>query len=69
VLLKGDSAPPLTWPTGIIERAHPGADGLVRVVTVRTSRGSYRGPMAKICPFPDELNWRIASCERRGLFG
>jgi hypothetical protein len=40
VLLKEDNAPPLTWATGIIEETHPGTDGLVRVVTVRTSKGS-----------------------------
>jgi hypothetical protein len=56
VLLKEDNAPPLTWPTGIIEETHPGADDLVRVVTMRTSKGSCRRPITKICPFPDELN-------------
>lgn len=56
VLLKEDNAPPLTWPTGIVEETHPGADGLVRVVTVRTSRGLFRRPTTKICPFPDELH-------------
>ena len=38
------------WPIGRIEQIHPGRDALVRVVTVRTSSGTYTRPVTKLCP-------------------
>lgn len=34
-----------SWPRGVIEAVHPGPDGRIRVVTVKTIRGSYRRPV------------------------
>ncbi|ENN83267.1 hypothetical protein YQE_00374, partial [Dendroctonus ponderosae] len=49
VLLKEDNCPPLYWPIGRIVQVHPGADGAVRVVTVRTQKGVFKRAITKIC--------------------
>lgn len=36
VLMMDEDTPPLKWPKGVIVDVHPGPDGVVRVVTVRT---------------------------------
>jgi len=36
-LLWEDNTPPLQWPTAIITETHPGNDGVVHVVTLKTS--------------------------------
>ena len=36
------------WPLARVVQTYPGADGKVRVVTVRTSRGLYKRPVTKI---------------------
>lgn len=41
VILKEDNLPPLLWPFRRIIKAHPGSDGIVRVVTVKTNSGVY----------------------------
>ncbi|XP_065081373.1 uncharacterized protein LOC135703945 [Ochlerotatus camptorhynchus] len=48
VLLKEDNIPPLKWKLGRVMETHPGPDGNVRVVTVRTKDGSYRRAISKI---------------------
>lgn len=52
VIIKDDRLPPLRWSLGRIETLHPGNDGIVRVVTIRTQRGLIRRGMTKICPLP-----------------
>lgn len=54
VLVKDDNIPPLQWKVAIVEDIHPGADGLVRVVTLRTPSGRYKRPITKLCPLPTE---------------
>lgn len=54
VLLMEDNTPPLYWPRGRIAAVHPGADGQVRVVTVRTAGGTYTRSVKKICLLPLE---------------
>ncbi|GBP95710.1 hypothetical protein EVAR_100817_1 [Eumeta japonica] len=39
VVLKSDNSAPLDWPLGVIDDVHPGKDGVVRVVDVRTASG------------------------------
>ncbi|KAJ8976734.1 hypothetical protein NQ317_004285 [Molorchus minor] len=39
VVLKDDLTPPLRWLLGRVDAIHPGADGVTRVVTVRTAKG------------------------------
>lgn len=52
VIIIQDNIPPLQWPLAIIESLHPGADGIVRVATVKTRSGSYLRPIVKLCPLP-----------------
>ena len=48
VILQEDNLIPSKWPLGKIVEVHPGSDGLVRVVQVKTSSGTYRRPITKI---------------------
>ena len=48
VLLKEDGMTPTKWPLGRIVEIHPGRDDVVRVVTVRTTSGTYRRPVTKV---------------------
>ncbi|XP_060524303.1 uncharacterized protein LOC132700786 [Cylas formicarius] len=52
VVLKEDNLPPLQWRLGWIDSIHPGADGVPRVVTVRTQNGLIKRPVIKVCPLP-----------------
>lgn len=53
VLLTEDDTPPTMWPMVIIDQVHPGEDGIVRVVTIRTPKGkSFRRPVAKLRLLP-----------------
>ena len=48
VLLKEDGMIPTKWPLGIVAKLYTGKDGIVRVVTLRTSAGTYRRPVTKV---------------------
>jgi len=52
VLLQEDNTPPLQWPTAIITETYPGKDGVVRVVTLKTPKGTFKRLITKICPLP-----------------
>ncbi|XP_055623814.1 uncharacterized protein LOC129767198 [Toxorhynchites rutilus septentrionalis] len=54
VLIMNENAPPMRWPTARIIELHPGKDGVVRVVTLKTSNGILTRPVAKICILPIE---------------
>ena len=43
VLIKEDNVKRGQWPLGRVVEVHPGEDGVVRVVTVKTSKGTYKG--------------------------
>ncbi|XP_011859594.1 PREDICTED: uncharacterized protein LOC105557062 [Vollenhovia emeryi] len=55
VILMDENLPTLQWKLGRITELHPGSDGLTRVVTVRTSAGSYKRAVKKLCALPDEV--------------
>ncbi|XP_043244832.1 uncharacterized protein LOC122393157 [Amphibalanus amphitrite] len=38
-LIRGDNVPRLMWPLGVVTRLHPGSDGVVRAVDLRTAKG------------------------------
>jgi hypothetical protein len=52
LVLREDNTTPLHWPTAVITTTHPGKDGIVRVVTLRTPTGTLKRPITKICPLP-----------------
>ena len=50
VCLREEPLAPTKWPLARIVQVHPGKDGKVRVVTVRTAKGVYRRPVIKVVP-------------------
>jgi hypothetical protein len=54
VLLREDNTTPLQWPAAVVTNIHPGKDGIVRVVNIRTPKGVFKCPITKICPLPCE---------------
>jgi hypothetical protein len=52
VLIKEDNLPPLVWKKAVICDIHAGRDGLIRVVTLRTAKGTFKQPITKICLLP-----------------
>ena len=48
VLIEGDQRNRLTWKTGVIQQLHPGRDGRVRAVTLRTADGDRRRPVQRL---------------------
>jgi hypothetical protein len=52
VLLREDNVIPAKWPLARVLTTHTGSDGLVRVVTVKTSTGTYRRPVVKVVLLP-----------------
>lgn len=53
VLLREENIPPQQWKKGRITATHPGEDGVVRVVTVKTASSEYKRAVTRICLFPD----------------
>ncbi|XP_053691724.1 uncharacterized protein LOC128740217 [Sabethes cyaneus] len=56
VLLRDENLPPLKWAIGRVVDVHPGTDGLVRVVSVKTSQGVTKRAVGKLCLLPVELD-------------
>ena len=55
VVLREDNMVPTKWPIARVMKAHPGKDGVVRVVTIRTPTGTYTRPVVKVAPLlPNE---------------
>ncbi|XP_075990145.1 uncharacterized protein LOC142985786 [Anticarsia gemmatalis] len=52
VLVKDNNLPPGKWGLGRILDVHPGADGLVRVTTVKTQARIIKRPVVKLSPLP-----------------
>ncbi|XP_062711250.1 uncharacterized protein LOC134289447 [Aedes albopictus] len=52
VVVVESNQPPTQWKMGRIQELHPGEDGVTRVVTVRTSTGSLKRPLVKLCLLP-----------------
>ena len=48
VILKEDSVIPTKWPLAKVVQIHPGRDNIVRIATIRTSKGTYHRPIAKL---------------------
>jgi len=56
VLIKDENQPPLRWNMGRVVDIHPGEDGYVRVVTLKTSNGIFKRPITKLCRLPIEAS-------------
>jgi hypothetical protein len=54
VVLIEDNLPPLQWRLGRVVHVHPGSDGVVRVVSVKTVSGTYKRAVKKLCIIPTE---------------
>ena len=51
VLVQGEGTNRLQWPLGVIQAIHPGRDGLVRCVEVKTAKGLFTRPIQRIHNF------------------
>lgn len=56
VLIMDERLPPTKWLMGRIIEIHPGNDGLVRVVTLKTMAGETRKAIHKLVPLPSDPN-------------
>jgi len=52
VLIKERGLPCGQWALGKIEEIHPGQDGVVRVVSVKTATGTLKRSVKCLCPLP-----------------
>lgn len=54
-ILKEDNIPPMKWSLVRVVQIHPGADGVVRAVTIRNSQGlEFKRPSVKLALVPTE---------------
>ena len=49
VLIKDNNLPVSQWLLGKVINLHPGPDGYVRVVTLKTKHGELKRPIQKLC--------------------
>jgi hypothetical protein len=50
LVLLMEETPPTLWRMGRVDAVHPGADGLVRSVTVKTATTKLKRPIVKLIP-------------------
>ena len=55
VIIYEDNLPREKWLVGRVEEVDVGADGKVRVATIRTANGIFRRPIHKLTPLPIEV--------------
>jgi len=56
VIIKEQNVPPLRWRMARVQEVFPGADGVVRVVRLRTATGTFTRPVVKIVKLPSAQN-------------
>ncbi|KAJ8981982.1 hypothetical protein NQ317_013634 [Molorchus minor] len=49
VLIKDKNLRPLKWAMDRVMEVHKGADGVARVVTLKTAQGVFKTPASKLC--------------------
>lgn len=52
VVIQEKKLPPNSWLLARVVEVHCGADGLVRVVSLKTEKSSFLRPVTKLCPLP-----------------
>jgi hypothetical protein len=50
VLQREDNTTPLHRPIAVNTNVHRGSDGIVRMIILRTTKGTFRRPTTKMCP-------------------
>lgn len=53
VLIKDENLPPSHWALARVTNTHPGKDGLVRVVSLRSKDKNLQRPIHKLCKLPN----------------
>ncbi|XP_046145641.1 uncharacterized protein LOC123988926 [Osmia bicornis bicornis] len=56
VLLRNECTPPAQWELARIIDCHPGTDGIIRVVTIKTANSTYKRPISKLRFLPIDIN-------------
>lgn len=64
VLVKDDNIPAAKWILGRVIQTHPGSDGLVRVVSLKTKNGTFKRPVTKLSLLPIETDDEKQSTNR-----
>ncbi|KAL0838691.1 hypothetical protein ABMA28_016761 [Loxostege sticticalis] len=59
VVIREDNIPPGKWALGRVVQLHPGSDGYVRVVTLKTKNGFMQRPIVKLSVLPVSDNQDI----------
>ncbi|XP_033214033.1 uncharacterized protein LOC117171090 [Belonocnema kinseyi] len=52
VTMRDDNLPPMRWTLGRVIATHPGEDGVIRVVTVKTANGDCKRSVKNLSPLP-----------------
>ncbi|KAH0808728.1 hypothetical protein GEV33_014063 [Tenebrio molitor] len=52
VIIRDDNLPPLLWKMGRVAALHPGSDGIVRVISVKTASGITKRGINRVCVLP-----------------
>ena len=70
VFLKDQKLFTRSWPLACVEETHPGKDGLVLVVSVRTEKGIYLRPTTKLVPLLSDktINDKVCTISRPGEY-
>lgn len=55
VVIREENVPPIRWKMGRILQVHPGNDGVVRVVTLKTATGNLDRAVEKLCILPSSV--------------
>ncbi|UYV60634.1 K02A2.6-like, partial [Cordylochernes scorpioides] len=61
VLVREEHVPPAKWIMGRVVEIHPGKDGLVRVVSIRTKAGLLKRPLVKLALLPVPHSFAMTS--------
>ncbi|KMQ82343.1 hypothetical protein RF55_23295, partial [Lasius niger] len=55
-VIRGEHTPPGRWPLARVTATHPGGDGEIRVVTVRTATATLQRPVVKLVLLPRDAD-------------